>query len=128
MSKSLAERAAEARAKANELEAEAVIADPDGHFPYKRDDAVRAGVSEEMADLSERLVAAQEARWRDPSPENVAAERELISYVQRLNSSRRPVPPTHEVTGMDDDGFPVLARKSPQPPPAAAPTIETDGE
>lgn len=102
MTKSPAERAAEAREKALQLEAEAVIADPDGHFPYKRDEAVKAGVSEEMADLSARLVAAQEARWRDPSEENIAAERELTAYVIEVNASRRPATMTIGADPMTD--------------------------
>lgn len=113
MSKSLAERAAEARAKAAQLEAEAVIKDPDGHFPYKREDAVRAGISDEMADLSERLLAAQKARIEDPTnDELVLAEQELASYAQRAAASRRPVPEGWEEAGVDEDGFRVLTPKA----------------
>lgn len=111
MSKSNADALAEARKKVAELEAEAVVGDPDGHFPYRRQDAIDAGLSAEMAELSERVVLADEARRRDPSEANERAYADAVFEAQRAASQRRPVPETHEEYGVDDDGFRVLRRK-----------------
>ncbi len=125
MSKSKADALAEARARVIELEADAVVGDPDGHFPYRRQDAIDAGVSPEMAELSERVVLADEARRRDPSEENERAYADAVFEAQRAASQRRAVPDSHEEYGVDENGFRVLRRKRDGALPAGRPTNES---
>lgn len=66
-----------------------LLKDPNGHVPYKHDEAVRAGISRDVADLCARLVAAQEARLRDPSEPNVQAENDLMREAQQATQQRR---------------------------------------
>lgn len=70
-------------------DAEAIIADPNNHFPYKRADAEAAGWPEVLASASERVVLAQEAYLLDPSDENLAARNEAEKHAQRLSSEHR---------------------------------------
>lgn len=60
----------EAVEQSRQILADARLADPDEHFPYKLDDAVRGGLPERIANASQDMVAAQEALLRDPSDEN----------------------------------------------------------
>jgi hypothetical protein len=111
VSKSNTDQLAEARAKVIELEAAVVVDDPAGQYPYRRDDAIAAGIPADIADAAERVVQADEARRKDPSETNEQAYNEAVFAARRLASERRPVPDTHEEDGVDADGFRVLRRK-----------------
>lgn len=111
MSKSSADALAEARAKVARLEAEAVIADPDGQYPYRLDDAVAAGIDRQVAEAAQKVVEADEKRRREPSEANERAYSEAAFAARRLSSERRRVPDSHEEHGVDGDGFRVLRRK-----------------
>lgn len=111
MSKSRADALADARAKVAELEAAEVIEDPDGHFPYRLEDAVAAGADRRVAEAAQQVVKADEARRRDPSQDNERAYSDAVYYASRLASERRVVQDTHEEHGVDESGFRVLRRK-----------------
>ena len=111
MSKSSTNALAEARAKVAELEAKAVIEDPDGQFPYRLDDAGEAGVDRQVAEAAQKVVEADERRRLEPSEGNERAYNEAVFAARRLSSERRVVPDSHEEHGVDSDGFRVLRRK-----------------
>ena len=69
--------------------ADEILDDPDGHYPYATDRAVQAGVPAEVAEWCERVVAAQEAARRDPSPETAQALQDVMRAAQEFNRHRR---------------------------------------
>jgi hypothetical protein len=69
--------------------AERVINDPDNHYPYKRKAAVAAGWPEALAEVSERVVKAQEAYLKDSSDENLQERNDAEKEAQRLSSELR---------------------------------------
>ena len=66
-----------------------VLDDPDGHFPYARERAEQAGTPAEVADWCERVVHAQDAARRDPSPETAQALQDVMRAAQEFNRHRR---------------------------------------
>lgn len=66
-----------------------ILNDPAGHFPYAYDRAVAAGIPTEQADLSRRVVQAQEAYLTDPSAETERALAEVMRQAQAATSARR---------------------------------------
>lgn len=80
-------------------EAEAILADPDGHFPYKKDDAIEGHVDPttgihykvpvDEAESAAALVAAQAAALSDPSPEADAEVDRLMRELQDIRADRR---------------------------------------
>jgi hypothetical protein len=73
----------------NKTEAARVIKDPDNHFPYKRDEALAAGLPEWRVDLAEAVVNAQQAYLEDPSEENLQARKEAEQAAQRAVAEYR---------------------------------------
>jgi hypothetical protein len=65
--------------------ADRVIDDPDNHYPYHKDKAIKAGVPRELAAVAEKVVQAQEAYLRDPSDENRQARNDADSEAQRVS-------------------------------------------
>jgi hypothetical protein len=66
-----------------------ILNDPAGHFPYAYDRAVEAGLPKEQAELSRRVVEAQEAYLTDSSSENEEALAEVMREAQAAASKRR---------------------------------------
>ncbi|MEU4558533.1 hypothetical protein AB0F72_09085 [Actinoplanes sp. NPDC023936] len=118
---------AEARAQVARLEADRVIGDQDGHFPYRAVDAIRAGAPAERVAAAERVVLADEERRRNPSEATERAYLEAVFEARRISSEARPVPPTHEEHGVDADGFRVLRRIRDGALTATQPTTSAEG-
>lgn len=74
----------------NKTEREAVLKDPNGHFPYKREAALDAGLPEDLVAAAEAVVKAQQAYLEDPSSENLAARNEAEREAQRVSAEMRP--------------------------------------
>lgn len=70
--------------------AERVINDPNNHYPYKRKDALAAGLPKELVDAAERVVNAQEAYLRDPSQENLQERNDAEANAQRVKAEQAP--------------------------------------
>lgn len=73
----------------NKTEAARVIKDPDNHFPYKRDDALAAGLPEWRVNAAEAVVNAQQAYLEDPSDENLKARNDAEREAQQLVAEHR---------------------------------------
>lgn len=75
----------------NKTERQAVINDPDGHFPYKRAAAIKAGVPEEIAEICERAVKAEQAYLEDPNDETYEARNAANVEAQERSAALKNV-------------------------------------
>lgn len=102
------------------------LADPLSHFPYKHDDAREGAAREEMrrgleaghtdemiedsinlahdeVDATAAYVEAQEAYFRDPTPERRQAEREAAAELQEARRKRREVREDEALAEQDEE-------------------------
>ena len=77
---------ADAVTAAQDLVRKGRLNDPGEHFPYKHDDAVEAGLPADIADASQRYIAAQQAYLESPGDgtraDYEAAKTELVAARQ----------------------------------------------
>lgn len=67
--------------------------DRTGHYPYKYEDALRAGVPVGVADASQAMVEAQQAHYADPSEETAAVfavAQEALAEARAADRAGRP--------------------------------------
>jgi enoyl-CoA hydratase/carnithine racemase len=76
--------------------------DPNDHFPYRRDDALRAGLSVEIVDATDDYIKAQAKVLEDQSDKNVQAYRKAK---ERLVQARRKL---REESAQADNGVDEL--------------------
>jgi hypothetical protein len=101
---------ADAITQAQELVRKGRLADPDEHFPYKRDDAERAGLPGAIAAACETYVAAQKAYLEDPGDgtrsEYEAAKEALVQArrEQRIAEGRPGSETFAQVTTDNEEG------------------------
>jgi hypothetical protein len=77
----------------NKTEGARVVKDPDNHFPYKREDALQAGIPAELVDAAEAVVKAQQAYYEDPSDENLEARRDAERHAAEVSGRGRGAAP-----------------------------------
>ena len=91
---------ADAAEQAGTLLRQGRLADPGEHFPYKRDDAVDAGLPAKLADATAAYVDAQQAYLEDPSEDNRdayhAARDELVASRMDYRGNTAPTATTQE--------------------------------
>ena len=92
---------ADAIVEAQNLVRKGRLADPDEHYPYKRDDAVQGGLQPAVADACQAYVEAQKAYLEDPGD---GTRSEYEAAKQALVDARRA---DRAARGITDNGADV---------------------